>query len=222
MMLDRYFQGRLFFEADKGANPTIATTTQVDDSKGDDSKEDAPLSPVDQLKQRNEYLKQVQLNRKLEADQQAEQVQIVPATLESPADQGVSLAKTVGDTSQQIAGKAQDSISRLKTPGGILLLFSILILFLMLVVPVNENGDTRAMLLFYTLNGRTKLKGAITQQDLQAQSNPGANPTGAVQGAINGTSQTVGTAADTVGTSVQDALNGISSVLGQDWSNLIP
>jgi membrane glycosyltransferase len=95
----------------------------------------------------------------------------------------------------------------LPTLGGIGLMLGILAFLLVLIVPVNAAGDTRAKQFWYMLNGRAKLQGAVTPQvgsqiaDFGTQQgNPATN-----QGNLGASSVT------TFGTDVTGSTNGFRS-----------
>jgi len=54
-----------------------------------------------------------------------------------------------------------DRVGAASTPGGIGLLIAIIVLLLFIVVQVNAEGDTRLKQLWYMLNGRARLVGAV-------------------------------------------------------------
>jgi hypothetical protein len=74
------------------------------------------------------------------------------------------------------------------TPGGVGVLLLALLMFLWIIVPANESGDTRAKLLWYTLTGRTKLKQQYeTAENAAAASGGGADFGDSTGGTGNGT-----------------------------------
>lgn len=95
-------------------------------------------------------------------DVTAEQTETEPATPETspvpltPAER----ADAVRDIAGAFAARTQDRLATLPTPGGLTLLVVILLAFIWIAVPVNEQGHTRAYLLWLTLLGRTRLKRA--------------------------------------------------------------
>jgi hypothetical protein len=70
----------------------------------------------------------------------------------------VQVAESALSAPTGVVRQATNWLSNAPTPGGIGVLLLALIFFLWVIVPVNEQGDTRLKLLWYTLIGRTRFK----------------------------------------------------------------
>lgn len=101
------------------------------------------------------------------------------------------------------AGQAVQRFSELQTIGGIGLLLFIIFFLLFIVIPVNDQGDTRIKLLWYMLNGRTELQGRQTIQQATAT-----------------TATTASTAANTAASAAVATTAGLPGIIIQDIESL--
>jgi hypothetical protein len=85
----------------------------------------------------------------------------------TPAEQINSPAEQALDAAADKTRAAQDWLAARPTPGGLLLLFGILLFFIWVIVPVN-GGKTRLELLWLTITGKTRLPADASAADQQA------------------------------------------------------
>jgi hypothetical protein len=72
------------------------------------------------------------------------------------------VTRGINQALQQNVQPAIERAGTLPTVGGIGLMVGILLLLLIVIIPVNAQGDTRAKQFWYMLNGRAKLQGAVS------------------------------------------------------------
>lgn len=68
-------------------------------------------------------------------------------------------ANRIADSAEEIATNASSWAANLPTYGGIAAVLLALMFFIWVIVPVGQNGETRAQLLYLTLTGKTKIAG---------------------------------------------------------------
>lgn len=102
----------------------------------------------------------VKAHEELEAEAKREQ----EAAAKKQAEKDKTIKGLVTGGANNVVGAVQplaDRVSNLSTVGGIALLLVILAILLFVIVQVNAKGDTRLKLLWYMLNGKTKLEGRV-------------------------------------------------------------
>lgn len=117
------------------------------------SKRAAKAAPDPEAEARKKAKEEEQAREKAEKEA-AEKKALKDKTIKEVVTGG---ANTVVSTVQPLA----DRVSNLSTVGGIALLLVILAILLFVLVQVNAEGDTRLKLLWYMLNGKTKLEGRV-------------------------------------------------------------
>jgi hypothetical protein len=114
----------------------------------------------EQLAIENAMLRNEQLRLKVEKEKQAGVIDKVSLATDEAKEKIA-----------QVAAPGVRFLSSLPTPGGIGVILFIIVIFLMAVIPVNAQGDTRLKLIWLTLLGRTHLAYSNVTQSSSGNTN---------------------------------------------------
>lgn len=146
---------------EKKLTKVLPETTKVIEDKTVVSSKEADKETVktnqEVIKEKAEETKEVRAKRKAE-EEEAKQQEEENATL---LEQGKLLGEELQQGIKSGSQPARDWLSALPTPGGIGMLLLALLFFMLVIIPVNANGDTRLKLLWKTITGQTYLADKI-------------------------------------------------------------
>lgn len=133
-----------------------------------------------------------------QAREEAEQAEAEAEAAREQAEANKTALQQALDTPSGLARRTSNWIASAPTPGGIGVLILALMFFLWAIIPVNQSGDTRLKLLWYTLIGRTKFTEDTSSVTSGGSSDFGDSSTsGTGNGTATGTGN--GTGPDTEG-----------------------
>lgn len=126
------------------SNATQKTTANVEEEK---------KTNAEVIKEKAEETKEVREKEKLEKEQEKKEEEEKANELEKTR----LIAQTVQQSAKQSLQPSVNLLNSLPKPGGIGLLLLALVFFLLVIIPVNKQGDTRLKLLWRTITGQTYL-----------------------------------------------------------------
>lgn len=147
-------------KADQDQAP-VKTDDQVVSDAAHKSSDQAETTSHKAAKSGNETAKKVTAQSKEEKDAEKRRLAEEEAENQRIEDEEARRRDILSnslDAPAVLTRRGANWIASAPTPGGVGVLILALLMFLWIIVPVNESGDTRAKLLWYTLTGRTKLK----------------------------------------------------------------
>jgi Fe2+ transport system protein B len=157
---------------EKTKQKTEQVTTSVTSSNDAANDEQEKKTNAEIIKDKAQETKEVREQEKREKEQAKKEEEERANELEKTR----LLAQTVQQSAKQSLQPSVNFLNSLPKPGGIGLLILALIFFLLVILPVNKQGDTRLKLLWRTITGQTYLADkAASTGDTKGTSNSSNN-----------------------------------------------